>query len=391
MKKQSGSGTGIGFLSTIIGIAVFLVSKTARYILGGILLIVIIFVICKIAKKKKSGSAEVVPPVPPAQPAPEKSAITIEFGNSYSKRKSRDRSEKGKSLMLFPKDYCVFDLETTGFDPSFDRIVEIGALRVRSGEVVEEFHSLVNPERKISSDSIKVHGITDEMVKDAPKTAEILPRALDFIGSDIVIAHNAHFDVNFMYDQSQIFLSKPFTNDFVDTLRISKKLFPELEHHKLRDISQKLDIVPDGAHRSLADCYTLYKCFLEMEKIFPPESLDDLSKIKKRKSYFPPQEKVNLSELVPKSTDFDESNPLFGKYCAFTGTLAKMRRIEAAQAVVDAGGFCRNGVTKKTNFLITADEANEKSSKQKKAEELKTAGQDIDIISESRFYEIIGV
>ena len=104
---------------------------------------------------------------------------------------------------------------------------------------------------------------------------------------------------------------------------------------------------------------------------------------------------MDLSKLVADNNDFDETHPLYKKVCVFTGTLEKYTRQEAAQIVVNFGGLCGNSVTRKTNFLILGNNdyvstiKNGKSSKQIKAEEYKLKGQDIEIISESLFYDMI--
>lgn len=104
--------------------------------------------------------------------------------------------------------------------------------------------------------------------------------------------------------------------------------------------------------------------------------------------------KLDLHDITSENTAFDETHPLFGKHCVFTGTLEKMPRAEAAQAVVDLGGICDNGITKKTNYLILGNTDYQKtgggkSSKYKKAEEYKLNGIDIEIIPENVFYDML--
>ena len=107
-------------------------------------------------------------------------------------------------------------------------------------------------------------------------------------------------------------------------------------------------------------------------------------------SYF-----VDLTQLKAETDEFDETHPLYRKRCVFTGALEKMTRSNAAQIVVNLGGICENNVTKKTNFLILGNNdynplvRDGKSKKQKKAEEYKLAGQDIEVIPEAVFYELI--
>lgn len=125
----------------------------------------------------------------------------------------------------------VFDTETTGFDPKTgDRIVEIGALRIydkmRTGDPKDTFHLLINPERQIPDEVVKVHGITNEKVKDSPIFSDIVDDFLAFIGNAPLIAHNASFDMKFLNAELAHIGKKPLTNEVVDTLKIARRQFP---------------------------------------------------------------------------------------------------------------------------------------------------------------------
>ena len=125
----------------------------------------------------------------------------------------------------------VFDTETTGFDPATgDKIVEIGAIRIydrmRSDDPKDTFHLLINPERDIPDEVVKVHGITNEKVKDAPTFAEIADDFLAFVGDAPLVAHNASFDMKFMNAELEQCGKPPLTNEVVDTLAITRRKFP---------------------------------------------------------------------------------------------------------------------------------------------------------------------
>lgn len=106
---------------------------------------------------------------------------------------------RGKRLNQYVDDYVVFDLETTGIRPGFDRIIEISAVRVRSHKVTDQYSTLVNPQMHIPETATAVNRITDKMVKGAPGTEEALQAFLNFIGDDILVGHNIHtFDMNFI-------------------------------------------------------------------------------------------------------------------------------------------------------------------------------------------------
>lgn len=301
-----------------------------------------------------------------------------------------ERPGKGSSLLSFPTDFTVLDLETTGLCPGFDEIIEIGCLRVRDLAVVDYFQTLVKPEFEIMDFITSLTGITNEMLADAPAIDSVLPSVRDFIGSDIVLGHNVNFDVNFLYHSFLDVFGIPFSNDFLDTMRLSRRMNPERPHHRLEDLIEYYQIKQTGAHRALDDCASTLAIY---RKLFDIASQtgdpDEFAKtlIRKRK-------KLDLRDIVANSDDQDPAHPLYGKHCVFTGALDKMTRAEAAQLVVNIGGICDNGVTKKTNFLVLGNQdygkvRDGKSSKQKKAEEYKLSGIDIEVIPESVFYDLV--
>lgn len=135
-----------------------------------------------------------------------------------------------------------------------DRILEIGAVKVRGGQIVDEFVSLVNPERRIPEDAFFVSGINDDMVKDAPILVEVLPRFYDFIGDDVLVGHNIHiFDNRFIYRFSEEYFGQVPDNDYVDTLYLSRGMFPDMKHHKLSDMVGYYGVDMLEAHRALSD------------------------------------------------------------------------------------------------------------------------------------------
>ena len=172
---------------------------------------------------------------------------------------------KGKLLTKYVPDYVVFDLETTGVMISKDEIIEISAVKVRNGKVVEEFSELVNPCRPIPYDATQVNNITDEMVRHAPCCKEVLGHFLEFVGEDILVGHNIHtFDIPFICRDSEKYFGKTIANDYIDTLRVAKVCFPEWKHRKLSDLADYYGISTDGAHRALADCRMNQKVFERM-------------------------------------------------------------------------------------------------------------------------------
>ncbi len=163
-------------------------------------------------------------------------------------------NKQGKLLNEYLEDYVVFDLETTGISPYNDEVIEISAVKVRKGKVVEEFSELVNPKRTIPFAASRVNNITNDMVSDAPFFDEVLRHFLQFIGEDVLVGHNIQgFDMKFIYRDCERYFHQTITNDYVDTLILAKRCFPEWRHRRLGDLADYYGISTQGAHRALAD------------------------------------------------------------------------------------------------------------------------------------------
>lgn len=175
---------------------------------------------------------------------------------------------KGKRLSSrYIKDYTIFDLETTGISTQADAIIEISAVKVRNHRIVDEFTTLVNPERPIPAVATAVNGITDDMVAEAPHLTEAIENFLAFIGEDVLVGHNIHaFDTNFVYDAAWQTLGVEVRNDYIDTLFMARKCLPKLYHHKLTDLAEYFGFTTEGAHRALFDCRMNQACYEEMGK-----------------------------------------------------------------------------------------------------------------------------
>ena len=162
---------------------------------------------------------------------------------------------QGKLLNEYIEDYVVFDLETTGVSPYNDEVIEISAVKARKGKVVEEFSELVNPKRTIPFAASRVNNITDDMVSDALFFDEVLRNFLKFVGEDVLVGHNIQsFDMKFIYRDCERYFHQLITNDYVDTLILAKRCFPEWRHRRLGDLADYYGISTQGAHRALADC-----------------------------------------------------------------------------------------------------------------------------------------
>ena len=177
------------------------------------------------------------------------------------------REQKGNSLIEFPNKYIAFDIETTGLDPMYDEIIEIGAIKIENGKEVEVFSTLVKPKYEIDEFISELTGITNKMVKESPSIDKVLPKFIDFIKDSIILGHNVNFDINFIYDNLIKYDMNPITNDFIDTLRLSRRLLPELEHHRLSDLADYYNINTVGSHRSLKDVRMTIEVYNNLEKL----------------------------------------------------------------------------------------------------------------------------
>lgn len=293
----------------------------------------------------------------------------------------------GNLRMIFPNNYCLIDIETTGLDPQIDEIIELSAIRIRNNIITDTFEQLIKPSEPIDSFITNLTGITNEMVAHMPSINDVLPSFIDFIGNDLIVGHNVRFDINFIYDTCANIGKPEFKNDYCDTMRIARKVLSELKHHRLKDLVQYYGILNKNAHRALSDCTATFEVLYKLRESAEARHID-ISKVKNYKT-------VKSSDLSPATNLFDESHPLFEKTCVFTGALEHMTRREAMQSVLDLGGFCGDSVTKKTDFLILgsleycAGVKGKKSAKLKKAEDLILNGQDLTILSESAFYDLL--
>ena len=177
------------------------------------------------------------------------------------------RPYKGQSLWAALDDYTAVDIETTGLSPRYSAIIELGAVRFRRGRPREELSLLINPGFDLPEEITALTGITDDMLWTAPPIGDVLPFFRDFLGSDVILGHNVNFDVNFIYDKSLAIGLEPLSNDFVDTMRLSRRLFPQYRHHTLADLVERFGVERDTAHRALADCYSAAACYEYMKPL----------------------------------------------------------------------------------------------------------------------------
>lgn len=164
--------------------------------------------------------------------------------------------------------FTVLDLETTGLKPGAAGITEIAAIRVEHGAITKEFHSLVNPGRRVPAMITRLTGITDEMLRDQPTINTVFPRLQTFLGSTVLVAHNVDFDLSFLNFEARRFTSATLFNPSLCTLRLAKRLLPSLRSRSLDAVASHLGVRGSDRHRALGDArLTAEVLFLFLEKI----------------------------------------------------------------------------------------------------------------------------
>lgn len=149
--------------------------------------------------------------------------------------------------------YIVFDVETTGLSAVYDTIIELAAVKVKDGEIIDRFESFANPHHPLSETTTELTGITDEMVKDAPEVNDVLKDFYAWIEDDILVAHNASFDMGFLNQGFQRIDLAKAANPVIDTLELARFLLPELRNHRLNTLCKHLDIELTQHHRAIYD------------------------------------------------------------------------------------------------------------------------------------------
>lgn len=309
------------------------------------------------------------------------------------------RESKGRSIIAFPDTYCVIDVETTGRSPQWDHIIEVAALKISDGQEAGRFSSLIQPPSMpggafVDDFIAALTGITDEMLESAPFAPDVLAEFASFVGDTPVVGHYVGFDINFLYDSFDRYLDRPFFNDYIDTLRVARKLHPEMSHHRLADLVDHFGVTHNEVHRAMGDVEATAECFARLKD----EVLERYGSEGEFQKAFQlgGSHSVKASDIQGDAQKIDEDSPIFGCACVFTGKLEKFTRAEAMQIVADLGGINQDGVTKTTRYLILGNNdycasiKDGKSNKQKKAEKWVLKGTGIEILPESVFYDMLG-
>ncbi|MBR0518392.1 3'-5' exonuclease [bacterium] len=223
----------------------------------------------------------------------------------------------GNSILDFERDYTVVDIETTGVNFQESSILEVGAVKISNGIMKEKFSELIRPQKfflcptefdddfcfvngekvQYINDFVRdLTGIKNKMLENARSESEVLEDFFYFIGNDLIIGHNVAFDLKFLSEASVKNFQKPILNSYSDTLKISVKLFPNMEHHKLKDLAELYNIDYSHAHRALEDCIITFKCYEYMKK----QILESFGTYKKFENYYrtKTKKKKNIQSLA---------------------------------------------------------------------------------------------
>ena len=170
-----------------------------------------------------------------------------------------------KNIIQKPKKYIVLDIETTGLSPTNDKIIEIAAIKVENDSIIERFDTMIDPEIPIPYRITNITGIDDSMVANAPLISSAIPELYDFIQDLPLVAHNAPFDIRFISHNLQT-CGYCMNNKIIDTLKISRDIYPHFSTHNLGSIAKMLNVNVKTAHRAMADVETLHQIFNIMLK-----------------------------------------------------------------------------------------------------------------------------
>jgi len=173
--------------------------------------------------------------------------------------------------LLKELDFVVVDVEATGAKTPPNRLIELGAYRIRGGKIVDKFATLVNPEIPIPRFVATLTGISNEMVKGAPVFADVAPKWLDFVSEAVLVAHNAPFDTSFLnHEISRVYPGHRMVNPHLCTVRLSRRAMPDLSNHRLETIASHFSIPIASRHRAGSDALATAEIFIflltELEK-----------------------------------------------------------------------------------------------------------------------------
>ena len=295
--------------------------------------------------------------------------------------------------------FIALDFETA--NSSRASICSIGLVRVKNGVIREEIHTYINPQDKFTAFNTEIHGITEDMVQDAPTFEAYWPTFKAIIENETLIAHNASFDMSALRYALNTF-DEPYAEfTYGCSYVFAKKVWPSLYNYRLSTVANYLgikfrhhDALEDARAAALVTLAALDRCEVE--------SLQDLSDmhnlqlgVQHSNSHTPAGIKKNKRTVKLAAPKLNQSHPFYHADVVFTGKLKTMSRGQASQKVINCGGHCKNSVTKSTNYVVIGEDNVTSftelfsSTKMHKAEELINKGYPINIIGERDFLSML--
>lgn len=255
--------------------------------------------------------------------------------------------QKGQEKPDFLSNYTMLDIETTGLSPFRDRITELGGVKVRNGQIVDQYTNLVKfpKNNKVPAFITKLNGITEEqLVNEGIPAEQAIKEFREFISDDIIIGYNVNFDLNFLYDLSQKYNLPVLNNDYVDVLRLARVYYPH-QHNRLIDCMQRAGIAQVEQHHGLADSLDTIKVYNDFNQHFTEDLLEQaIGKIKN----------VDLTGDEVDCYQLGFRNPVQDKNIVLSGNLY-MYQHDAEKMINNMGGQLDQNVENTTNYLIMGD------------------------------------
>lgn len=300
-------------------------------------------------------------------------------------------------------EYIAIDFETA--NSRGDSICSIGMSRFVDGKEVEQYYSLINPLQHFNSGNIQVHGIYPEDVLEERRFDQLYTEVRDFIGSAPLVAHFAQFDINCLQKTIETYQLPLLENEYFCSCVMAKKLL-DLRSNSLRSVLDHYDLTIENHHNAADDAQACGFITSKMLRPYDYEIDGFLEEHQYRmgklfshkfgalKSAGKSTAKRKTAPLKPRTTAFDPKHPFYKKHVCFTGRLKQLKRTEAAQFVVDAGGYFDPQLAYETTYLVVADSDWKKigtpseSSKLTKVRELQGSGHPLTLLSESDFVKL---
>lgn len=299
----------------------------------------------------------------------------------YNDFMTNTRPYKGNCLLKLLDDYTVIDIETSMNGRIYGEIIEIGAIKVRNNQVIDTFDQLIKPTQPIDSWTQSIHHISNAMVKDKPPIDVIYPLFLKFIENDLLVGHNVHFDLNYLYDYHQELNQPPLSNDFVDTLRLARRTLKGLNSYSLSNLSIHFGF-SETNHRAVDDALATHRLYQQLKNRLSKSEIDFLANLK------PPQSNAKPKSLQKELTLFDNIAVFKEKAVVFSGRFNRFTRKQAAQIIINSGGHVLSSLHPNVDYLIVG-EYRQLSSKHQQALRLQSLGYPIQILSQQAFIELI--